>query len=107
MEGVLIMSNNTDKAIRFFTNYAAWEAIESDYREILTTDYTVSLDEDEREVISAEMNIAHIYPESVLTCHFREIEIACNTPEELLTDEQEQLLQVFNKTKFSNYKQHG
>lgn len=99
--------NNIDKAIRFFEGYAAWEAIVNDYNEILTVDYTVSLDEEEREIIAEEMDIANVYPENILTCHFREVDIACNTPEENLSDKQEKLLLVFNKTKFSNYKQHG
>lgn len=99
--------NNIDKAIRFFEGYAIWEAIESDYREILTVDYTVSLNEEERGVIAEEMDIANVYPENILTCHFREVDIACKTPEDELSDKQEKLLLVFNKTKFTNYKQHG
>lgn len=99
--------DNIEAATYFFKNYAIWETINKLYFDGVTIEHMRAMEEDDKHDAEDKLTIAHVYGEDVMTYFFKEIEVALNTQEKNLSDEQEQLLLAFNKAKFTNYIQHG
>lgn len=99
--------DSIEAATYFFKNYEIFNSINKTYFDGVTIEHMRGVNEEDKHDAEDKLLVAHVYQEDVVTHFFREVEVALNTPEKDISDEQEQLLLAFNKANFTNYIQHG